>query len=185
MDCANGNILQTWAVVSSAAASAIAMIGVALSFRGVLKTNATNLKISNDKREQEEQTHRRAVALERGEELYKLVEEWSREVVQASTAMRICFEEKQDLVRADVETLNESLRLLRVKFLVDVYFDALELLKNDLARLHGELWEGYKQYFQGRGKWDDQQLSQIQNAFRTSALKLEQGVINELKRITQ
>ena len=59
-------------------------IAVGSAFIGVMLTNQGNAKIQDKKAESEKGERRREVGLQRGEELYVLLEEWSRKIARTS-----------------------------------------------------------------------------------------------------
>jgi hypothetical protein len=157
-------------------------IAVCSAFVGVKLTNLGNAKIQNDRIEREKDERRRDVALKRGEELYILLEEWSLNRTRATNSLVAHKRHGVPLDAKDVETMMESVQILRAKFVVDVYFPALKPQMDWLGREMIRLGELHREVLDGKAV-DEEAISAVRKSFRWASLGLQQAVINELKKL--
>jgi hypothetical protein len=144
VNCATAPTDPVWTRLTIATVPAV--IAVASAFIRVSLSNRNNLKLNQQKfaedrtaaqrkaEEERVESGRRAI-VERGDELYELLEPWSDEVAQASAMVWDVELTGQDAPVKYLEKMRESTRVLRLKFLTQVYFPDLSPLMTDVGTL--------------------------------------------------
>jgi hypothetical protein len=177
-------IRLTVATVPAVIAVASAFIGVSLSNRNNLKLNhqkfAEDRTAAQRKAEEERVESGRRSIVERGDELYELLEAWSDEVAQASAMVWDIELTGQDAPVKYLEKMRESTRVLRLKFLTQVYFPDLSPLMTDVGTLWLDL--GRQTIGKDRDLESDEKVRATRKRFRVAVIKLEEAVINAVQK---
>ena len=81
----------------------------------------------------------------------------------------------------DIEAIIESTQVIRAKFIVDVYFRPLKPQMDRVSAEFIPLGEMHGHAIHGEAV-EEEVISAARKSFRLEALRLQQGVINELKK---
>jgi hypothetical protein len=152
---------------------------VVTAFGGVLLTNRTNRRINKEHAEEEKAKSKRDAVQERGAELYTLVEAWSADVARANTKVKIFSTDKLEPPMDAIAIIRDASRLLRARFLIEVYFESLAPLMNKVGNLYIKLGNEARAAAEGQSIEVSTiaELDETQRAFRQAAIELEKAVI--------
>jgi hypothetical protein len=152
---------------------------VVTAFGGVLLTNRTNRRINRENSKEERVKSKRDAIQERGAELYTLLEAWSAGVARANTKVKSFSTDKLEPPMDAIATIRDASRLMRARFLVEVYFESLAPLMNTVGDLYIKLGNEARAAADGQSIEASAigELDKTQKAFRQAAIKLEGSVI--------
>lgn len=145
-------------------------VPVLTAFGGVIVTIAGNYVLQERRDALRDERRLRDAKRERGEELYKLVDQWTKGVVKNSHSLSMAMKRK-NFTQSDVWNANgDGNKFTRVKLLVDLDFPstrpALDALTAAWAKLHHLVFELMKQRVEPSGEYGTQIAVQAEELWK-------------------